>query len=79
MFFFVVQQSELAKLRQTYDVEYSIWRQEHEHHTKRREAEKEIAIRNKYREERDTEIDKVVNRFDADALQAQQDFDNKIL
>lgn len=71
-------QMEVATIRDQYETDFSIWKREKETMYKLSEVEKENAIRQQCREERDRQIDSIVAKMDAESLNAQNEYETKI-
>ncbi|GAB0097121.1 Centrosomal protein of 131 kDa [Sergentomyia squamirostris] len=71
-------QAELTSLRDQFERDFTIWKREHESALKLREAERENAIRQQCRQDRDRQIDAIVAKIDAESLKTQQEHEVKI-
>ncbi|XP_055693677.1 centrosomal protein of 131 kDa [Lutzomyia longipalpis] len=71
-------QAELSSLRDQFERDFTIWKREHESALKLREAERENAIRQQCRQDRDRQIDAIVAKIDAESLKTQQEHEVKV-
>ncbi|XP_059608319.1 centrosomal protein of 131 kDa [Phlebotomus argentipes] len=71
-------QAELSSVRDQFERDFTIWKREHESAMKLREAERENAIRQQCRQDRDRQIDSIVAKIDAESLKTQQEHEVKI-
>lgn len=71
-------QTELASVQEQFEHDFSIWKREHETITKRREVEREDAIRAQCRMERDRQIDSIIAKVDVETIKNQQEYDIKM-
>jgi len=71
-------QNRINTIEQQYQADFELWKTEHENKTKLAQAEKENAIRQHYRAERDRQLDELVVRMEADALQQSEEHELKI-
>lgn len=71
-------QNRINTIEQQYLADFELWKSEHENKTKLAQAEKENAIRQHYRAERDRQLDELVVRMEADALQHGEEHDQKM-
>ncbi|XP_017066693.1 centrosomal protein of 131 kDa [Drosophila eugracilis] len=71
-------QNRINTIEQQYQADFELWKTEHENKAKLAQAEKENAIRQHYRAERDRQLDELVVRMEADALQHTEEHDLKI-
>ncbi|KAH8324691.1 hypothetical protein KR074_004115 [Drosophila pseudoananassae] len=71
-------QNRINTIEQQYLADFELWKSEHENKTKVAQAEKENAIRQHYRAERDRQLDELVVRMEADALQHGEEHDQKM-
>ncbi|KAM7343644.1 centrosomal protein dilatory [Cochliomyia hominivorax] len=60
-----------------YEADFEIWKTEYENKCKVQQVEKENAIRQHYRNERDRQIDAIVQRMDTEALKNNEEFETK--
>ncbi|XP_011292941.1 centrosomal protein of 131 kDa [Musca domestica] len=65
-------------IEKQYEADFELWKKEYESNCKSQQAEKENAIRQHYRAERDRQIDAIVQRMDAEALKNNEEFENKM-
>jgi len=70
-------QMELTKIQEQFETDFKIWKREYETKMKLRETERENALREQYRLERDRQIDAIVNKVDAESMKNQQDYELK--
>uniref|UniRef100_A0A1I8P6U8 Centrosomal protein of 131 kDa n=1 Tax=Stomoxys calcitrans TaxID=35570 RepID=A0A1I8P6U8_STOCA len=68
----------INSIEKQYEADFEIWKKEYENNCKSQQVEKENAIRQHYRAERDRQIDAIVQRMDAEALKNNEEFENKI-
>ncbi|XP_023296263.2 centrosomal protein of 131 kDa isoform X1 [Lucilia cuprina] len=68
----------LNTMEKQYEADFEIWKTEYENKCKVQQVEKENNIRQHYRNERDRQIDAIVQRMDAEALKNNEEFENKI-
>ncbi|XP_017120466.1 centrosomal protein of 131 kDa [Drosophila elegans] len=71
-------QNRINTIEQQYQADFELWKTEHENRAKLAQAEKENAIRQHYRAERDRQLDELVVRMEADALQHGEEHELKI-
>ncbi|EDX06398.1 GD10050 [Drosophila simulans] len=71
-------QNRINTIEQQYQADFELWKTEHENKTKLAQAEKENAIRQHYRAERDRQLDELVVRMEADALQHSEEHEQKM-
>ncbi|KAH8254369.1 hypothetical protein KR032_009690, partial [Drosophila birchii] len=71
-------QNRINTIEQQYQADFELWKTEHENKAKLAQAEKENAIRQHYRAERDRQLDELVVRMEADALQHGEEHEQKI-
>ncbi|XP_017045402.1 centrosomal protein of 131 kDa [Drosophila ficusphila] len=71
-------QNRVNTIEQQYRADFELWKAEHENRAKLAQAEKENAIRQHYRAERDRQLDELVVRMEADALQHGEEHEQKI-
>ncbi|ALC42444.1 dila [Drosophila busckii] len=72
-------QNRINSIEQQYLADFELWKTEYENKCKQAQAEKENAIRQHYRVERDRQLDELVVRMEADALQIAQEHEQKLL
>ncbi|EDW10659.1 centrosomal protein of 131 kDa isoform X1 [Drosophila mojavensis] len=72
-------QNRINTVEQQYLADFELWKTEYENKSKLALAEKENAIRQHYRAERDRQLDELVVRMEADALQSSEEHEQKIL
>ncbi|KAH8297358.1 hypothetical protein KR044_010748, partial [Drosophila immigrans] len=72
-------QNRINTIEQQYLADFELWKTEYENKCKLAQAEKENAIRQHYRAERDRQLDELVVRMEADALQSGEEHDQKML
>ncbi|TDG45283.1 hypothetical protein AWZ03_008252, partial [Drosophila navojoa] len=72
-------QNRINTVEQQYLADFELWKTEFENKSKLALAEKENAIRQHYRAERDRQLDELVVRMEADALQSSEEHEQKIL
>lgn len=72
-------QNRINTIEQQYLAEFELWKTEYENKCKLSQVEKENAIRQHYRAERDRQLDELVVRMEADALQSGEEHEQKIL
>ncbi|TMW52960.1 hypothetical protein DOY81_001993 [Sarcophaga bullata] len=68
----------LNTMEKQYEADFEVWKTEYENKCKVQQVEKENAIRQHYRAERDRQIDAIVQRMDAESLKNNEEFENKI-
>lgn len=68
----------LSTIQKQFEADFELWKKEFENSSKIQQAEKENLIRQHYRTERDRQIDSIVQRMDAEALKANEEFEAKI-
>ncbi|XP_017012476.3 centrosomal protein of 131 kDa [Drosophila takahashii] len=71
-------QNRINTIEQQYTADFELWKAEHENKAKLAQAEKENAIRQHYRAERDRQLDELVVRMEADALQHGEEHELKM-
>ncbi|XP_055706440.1 centrosomal protein of 131 kDa [Phlebotomus papatasi] len=71
-------QAELTSVKDQFERDFIIWKREHESAMKLREAERENAIRQQCRQDRDRQIDSIVAKIDAESLKTQQEHEVKV-
>ncbi|XP_001360940.2 centrosomal protein of 131 kDa [Drosophila pseudoobscura] len=71
-------QNRINTIEQQYLSDFELWKAEYENKCKLDQAEKENAIRQHYRAERDRQLDELVVRMEADALQNGEEHEQKI-
>ncbi|KAH8375391.1 hypothetical protein KR200_003322, partial [Drosophila serrata] len=71
-------QNRINTIEQQYQADFELWKAEHENKAKLAQAEKENAIRQHYRAERDRQLDELVVRMEADALQHGEEHEQKM-
>ncbi|XP_068146347.1 centrosomal protein of 131 kDa isoform X2 [Drosophila tropicalis] len=71
-------QNRINTIEQQYLADFELWKTEYENKSKLAQAEKENNIRLHYRAERDRQLDELVVRMEADALQTTEEHDQKI-
>ncbi|KAH8418595.1 hypothetical protein KR222_003412, partial [Zaprionus bogoriensis] len=72
-------QNRINTVEQQYLADFELWKTEYENKSKVAQAEKENAIRQHYRAERDRQLDELVVRMEADALQSGEEHEQKML
>lgn len=72
-------QNRINTVEQQYLADFELWKTEYENKSKVTQAEKENAIRQHYRAERDRQLDELVVRMEADALQSGEEHEQKML
>ncbi|XP_062128411.1 centrosomal protein of 131 kDa isoform X1 [Drosophila sulfurigaster albostrigata] len=72
-------QNRINTIEQQYLADFELWKTEYENKCKLANAEKENAIRQHYRAERDRQLDELVVRMEADALQSGEEHEQKML
>ncbi|XP_034478866.1 centrosomal protein of 131 kDa isoform X2 [Drosophila innubila] len=72
-------QNRINTIEQQYLADFELWKTEYENKCKLSQAEKENAIRQHYRAERDRQLDELVVRMEADALQSGEEHEQKML
>ncbi|XP_032293048.1 centrosomal protein of 131 kDa isoform X1 [Drosophila virilis] len=72
-------QNRINTVEQQYLADFELWKTEYENKCKLAQAEKENAIRQHYRAERDRQLDELVVRMEADALQSNEEHEQKLL
>lgn len=65
-------------MKDQFERDFIIWKREHESAMKLREAERENAIRQQCRQDRDRQIDSIVAKIDAESLKTQQEHEVKV-
>ncbi|KAH8345493.1 hypothetical protein KR084_005222, partial [Drosophila pseudotakahashii] len=71
-------QNRINTIEQQYTADFELWKAEHENKAKLAQAEKENSIRQHYRAERDRQLDELVVRMEADALQHGEEHELKM-
>ncbi|KAL7736764.1 hypothetical protein ACLKA6_015615 [Drosophila palustris] len=72
-------QNRINTIEQQYLADFELWKTEYENKSKLAQAEKENAIRQHYRAERDRQLDELVVRMEAEALQNGEEHEQKML
>ncbi|EDV98126.1 GH22846 [Drosophila grimshawi] len=72
-------QNRINTVEQQYLADFELWKSEYENKMKLNQAEKENAIRQHYRMERDRQLDELVVRMEADALQSNEEHEQKMM
>lgn len=68
----------LNTMEKQYAADFEIWKTEYENKCKVQQVEQENAIRQHYRNERDRQIDAIVQRMDTEALKNNEEFETKM-
>lgn len=68
----------LNTMEKQYEADFEIWKTDYENKCKVQQVEKENSIRQHYRNERDRQIDAIVQRMDAEAVKNNEEFENKM-
>lgn len=71
-------QNRLNTMEKQFEADFELWKKEYENNCKIQQAEKENIIRQHYRTERDRQIDTIVQKMDAEALKANEEYEMKI-
>ncbi|XP_030381509.1 centrosomal protein of 131 kDa isoform X2 [Scaptodrosophila lebanonensis] len=72
-------QNRINTIEKQYLADFELWKNEYENNCKLAQAEKENSIRQHYRAERDRQLDELVVRMEADALQIDEEHEQKLL
>lgn len=72
-------ESDLSSLQDQFESDFIIWKREHESALKRREVEREDAIRQQCRLDRDRQIDSIIAKVDVESIKNQQEFEVKFM
>lgn len=72
-------ESDLTSLQDQFESDFIIWKREHESALKRREVEREDAIRQQCRLDRDRQIDSIIAKVDVESIKNQQEFEVKFM
>ncbi|XP_014085665.2 centrosomal protein of 131 kDa [Bactrocera oleae] len=71
-------QNRINTIEKQYEADFELWKRDYENECKVSQVEKENAIRQHYRAERDRQIDAIVSRMDAEALKHAEEHDAKL-
>lgn len=70
--------AEINSIRDQFEKDFAIWKNEFENTRKLREIERENLIRSTCRQERDAQIDSIVAKIDSEAVRHHQEYDIKV-
>ncbi|XP_053964329.1 centrosomal protein of 131 kDa [Anastrepha ludens] len=71
-------QNRINTIEKQYEADFELWKRDYANECKMAQAEKENAIRQHYRAERDRQIDAIVSRMDAEALKNADEHETKL-
>uniref|UniRef100_A0A0A1XT81 5-azacytidine-induced protein 1 n=1 Tax=Zeugodacus cucurbitae TaxID=28588 RepID=A0A0A1XT81_ZEUCU len=71
-------QNRINTIEKQYEADFELWKRDYENECKVSQVEKENAIRQHYRAERDRQIDAIVSRMDAEALKHADEHEAKL-
>uniref|UniRef100_A0A0K8V8E0 5-azacytidine-induced protein 1 n=1 Tax=Bactrocera latifrons TaxID=174628 RepID=A0A0K8V8E0_BACLA len=71
-------QNRINTIEKQYEADFELWKRDYENECKVSQVEKENAIRQYYRAERDRQIDAIVSRMDSEALKHAEEHEAKL-